>query len=127
VLQLGGGVIEIEALKDYIDQALLVLDGCSSSRGLEGWTDTGVVTSELLRLGALGCVVTQLPIRNDPIVGRIFWEKFYGELRTGKVTIGQALLLARRELKRCLEDYRLPNPAWAFYQLVGNPGVQLLG
>jgi hypothetical protein len=117
--------IEEDDLKDFIHDSLLVLDGCSSSQGLDAWTDIKGVTQRLLDLGALACIGTVLPVKHDPIVGDVFWGAFYKSIRTGTLSVGQSLVEARKALKAHFKQIDSRNPAWVLYQLVGNPSVRL--
>jgi CHAT domain-containing protein len=127
-IQIGDRQLAVRVLKDFIDSAVLVLDGCSSSRGLQAWSDVENLTGRLLNLGALGCIVTPLPVKNDPIVSKVFWEAFYEGLLTTKSpsTLGQALVKGREALKNHFKNLDSPNPTWAFYQLIGNPSIRLM-
>jgi hypothetical protein len=125
-LMINGMAVEPrEELDQFIDRSVLVLDGCSSSEGLKAWTDMDTVTSRLIQVGAVGCVVTALPLKNDPLIAEWFWKAFYEEIRVKGVSVGQALRHARAVLKQRMEDMNLCNPAWMLYQLVGNPTVDL--
>lgn len=113
-------------LLPFIRDSLLVLDGCSTSRGLTAWTDTRGITSELInRGGALGCITTNLPVKDDSIIADWFWSSFYRAIRTGSMSIGQALVQARGKLRSNLKMTKLPNPVFAFYQLCGSAAVNL--
>lgn len=127
-LLIGDRRLDAEDLKDFVDSAVLALDGCSSSQGLQAWSEIENLTGKLLNLGALGCVVTTLPVKNDPIVCKIFWEALYGALlsETTPTTLGQALAKGRRALREHFRRIGSANPSWAFYQLIGNPSVRLL-
>lgn len=119
---------EIEAheeLDQFVDRSVLVLDGCSSSAGLRAWTDMDTVTARLIQAGAVGCVATALPLKNDPIIAEWFWSRFYQQLRLKEMSVGRALRNARATLKERLEELDIDNPAWLYYQLVGNPMVDL--
>lgn len=124
-LLLGGEQLPIRYLEDLLSGALLVLDGCSSARNLDAWADVESLTSTLINKGTLGCVVTVLPVKHDPIVSKIFWGAFYRELRRGASTVGQALTTARCALREHYKRLDSRNPAWAVYQLIGSPAVQL--
>ncbi len=125
-LQLNGKPLEIGFLADFIRDAVLALDGCHSSRQLSPWSDLKGATAQMLAHGALGCVVSVLPLRNDPVTGRVFWGAFYQKLLSGSgATVGQAVLEARSALTTALEDWRLENVAPLAYQLVGNPSARL--
>ena len=121
----GTPIDERDDLDKFIDRSVLVLDGCSSSQGLRAWTDMESVTARLIALGAIGCVATVLPVKNDPILAEVFWGTFYRELRVNQASIGQALGRARRILKEELDLMGSKNPAWILYQLIGNPSVEL--
>jgi hypothetical protein len=123
-LMVGAKRLDAEDLKHFVDSAVLALDGCSSSSGLQAWSEVENLTGKLLNLGALGCIVTTLPVKNDPIVCRAFWEALYGALLRGS-TLGLALVKGRQALKAHFKDVRSQNPSWAFYQLIGNPSVRL--
>jgi len=110
---------------EIIDGSVLVLDGCSSSHGLKAWTDVESATARLIRLGAVGCVVTTLPVKNDPIVAEVLWGEFYRELRSGTTTVGQALGKARSALKDHFALLGSNDPTWCLYQLIGSPSVEL--
>ena len=122
-LMINGDGVDEDNLEKIIDGAVLVLDGCSSSRGLKAWTDVEGVTSRLIKAGAVGCVVTGLPVKHDPIISDVLWGKFYEKIRT--LTVGQALQEARHELREHLEAQGTKNPAWLLYQLIGNPAIHL--
>jgi hypothetical protein len=125
-LMINGKKINIDTLlKPVIKDSVLVLDGCSSSQGVSGWTDFGGLTSRLINLGALGCIVTILPIKHDPIVGDVFWGEFYKQLRLPESSIGQALLKARTTLKNYFKKLGTEDPRWLLYQLIGSPSVKL--
>lgn len=125
-LMIGDDAIEPrEELDQFIDRSVLVLDGCSSSKGLRAWTDMDTVTGRLIQVGAVGCIVTALPLKNDPLIAEWFWPTFYDQIRQKGVSVGQALRRARAALKDQLEQLGLYNPAWLLYQLVGNPTVDL--
>ena len=109
-----------------IDGALMVVDGCSSSHGLQGWKDIETVTSQLMYLGALSCIVNVLPVKHDPIISEELWGELYSQLRGRKVSVGQALNKARTALREHFEMMDSKDPAWLFYQLIGNPSVKLL-
>jgi hypothetical protein len=124
-LLLGGDPLPITMLQDMLSGSLLVLDGCSSGSKLNAWADVEGLTSALINKGALGCVVTVLPVKNDPIVSKVLWGAFYGELRRGSSTVGQALAQARNKLRDHFDAIGSSNPSWAVYQLIGSPAVQL--
>ena len=125
-LMIGDEEIEAnEELDQFVDHSVLVLDGCSSSEGLKAWTDMDTVTARLIHAGAIGCVVTALPLKNDPLITEWFWKAFYEKLRIKGTSVGQALLHARAVLKDRLEEQDVSNPAWLYYQLVVNPTVDL--
>jgi hypothetical protein len=114
------------ALNPVLDGSVLVLDGCSSGRGLKAWTDVEGLTSRLINDGhALGCVVTVLPVKHDPIASKILWETFYRDLRSRTSTVGQALVRARGALRDHFTAIGSRNPMWAAYQLIGSPALQL--
>lgn len=122
-----GRPISPRNLAPFIQNALLVLDGCSSSSGLGAWvSDVRGITSRLINEGgAIGCLVTVLPVKQDPLLSRVFLKTFYQGLRAPFTSIGMALLEARCALKTHLEKLRSKNPAWAAYQLIGSPSVRL--
>jgi hypothetical protein len=133
-LVLGEEEVSIYHLDEILDGSLLVLDGSSSARELEAWIDAGGFTAALINKGALGCVVTALPVKHDPIVSRILWDTFYRSLRgeladhgevSKRVSVGQALAKARIALRDYFKAIGSPNPAWAVYQMIGNTVVQL--
>jgi hypothetical protein len=124
-LLLSGSQLPIAYLQDILSGSLLVLDGCSSGGKLDAWADVEGLTSSLMNKGALGCVVTVLPVKHDPIVSKIMWGAFYRELRRGSSTVGQALAKARSALRDHFAAIGSHNPAWAVYQLIGSPAVQL--
>ncbi len=127
-LWVGDKPMSVADLKEFVESAVLALDGCSSSHGLQAWSEVENLTGKILNLGALGCVVTTLPVKDDPIISDKFWETFYGSFlrRRGPMTLGQALRKARAALKEHLRATGSKNPAWAFYQLIGNPSVRLI-
>jgi ribosomal protein S24E len=115
-------------LRQIIKNSLLVLDGCSSLEGLDAWADdiTNLTAYLINKGGALGCLVTPLPIKNDPIVSKVFWGEFYKKIRNGGgITIGKALHSARISLRNHFESFGSENPSWAFYQLIGRPTILL--
>ena len=59
-------------LPAIVNRALIVLDGSSKNRGPTGWADMEELTSTLINDGAIGCVVTVLPVKHDPIVAKVF-------------------------------------------------------
>ena len=123
----GGKRLPERWLDSFIKDALLVLDGCSSARGLDAWADIEGLTSKLSNpSGAVGCIATVLPIKHDPIVNRVFWSEFYSHLRSRSCSVGYALTQARLALKRHFEEMASPNPTWIFYQLIGSPAVRLV-
>jgi hypothetical protein len=125
-LTIGEKPVQKRLLDQIVDGSVLVLDGCSSSQGLNAWTDVKGVTNELINLGALGCVVTVLPVKHDPVVSEVLWSAFYAALRSGGASsVGRALADARRSLKEHFQRMDSRNPAWALYQLIGNPAVRL--
>lgn len=124
-LLLSGEPLPIAVLEKMLSGSLLVLDGCSSGSNLDAWADVEGLTSSLINKGALGCVVTVLPVKHDPIVSKVLWGTFYGELRRGSSTVGQALAQARNKLRDHFAAIGSRNPAWAVYQLIGSPAVQL--
>jgi hypothetical protein len=128
-LFVGKEPLDIDEIRDFVESSVLALDGCSSSHGLQAWSDIENLTGRLLNLGALGCVVTTLPVKDDPIVSKVFWEALYGELlaESAPTTLGQAVVKGRRALKDHFKKFGSRNPTWAFYQLIGNPSVRLLG
>jgi hypothetical protein len=106
--------------------ALLVLDGLSRAAGSGAWSDVQALTSVLINeWQTMGCIVSVLPVKDDPIISRVFWGAFYKELRLGSSTVAQALLKARGVLRDHFEAIGSKNPAWAFYQLMGSAAVQL--
>jgi CHAT domain-containing protein len=124
-LLVGDEPIEISALYPMLNGSLLVLDGCNSATKLDAWADVEGLTSSLINEGALGCVVTVLPVKHDPIVSEVLWGTFYRELRRGSSTVGQALANARNALRDHFNAIGSPNPAWAVYQLIGSPAVAI--
>ena len=125
-LMLKDTIISKYLLAPFIQDSVLVLDGCSSAQGLKGWTDVESLTSQLINKGkARGCVVTMLPVKDDPILGKLFWREFYTNLRRGDCPVGYALAKARIALKKFLESIGSDNPMWALYQLIGSPTVPL--
>lgn len=124
-LLVGDEPVAVSALYSVLSGSLLVLDGCSSAGKLNAWADVEGLTSSLINKGALGCVVTVLPVKHDPIVSKVLWGTFYRELRRGSITVGQALAKARIELRNYFDAIGSPNPAWAVYQLIGSPAVPL--
>ena len=123
-LLLGGKPMPTNFLQHILKGSLLVLDGCSSASELDAWTDVESLTSTLINEGALGCIVTVLPVKHDPIVGKVLWQKFYLDLRRGAGNVGEALLNARLALRDHLNAIGSKNPAWLAYQLIGSPAVQ---
>jgi len=113
-------------LEPVIKNCLLVLDGCSSSQDVTGWTDVGGITSRLINHGALGCIATILPVKHDPVIGDIFWSEFYRQLHLPSSSIGQSLVNARIELKNQLMKLGSDDPVWLLYQLIGSPSIKLI-
>jgi hypothetical protein len=117
-----------EPVDDYLDEfiqgSLVVLDGGGTSRGLKAWTDIDSTTAALIDKGATGCLVSVLPLKNDPIISEVFWGTFYSEIRLRGVSVGEALRQARCVLRERLEHAGTSNPAWLMYQLIGNPSVE---
>jgi len=126
-LFLDSQVLRDESLFQVLNGSLLVLDASSNDRGVGAWTAIEELTSRLINKGALGCVAPVLPVKHDPIVSKILWETFYGKLRRGSPTLGQALLEARLALKDHFRAVDSKNPMWLFYQLIGSAAVQLFG
>ena len=124
-LLVGQKPVAISTLYPVLSGSLLVLDGCNSANKLDAWADVEGLTSSLINKGALGCVVTVLPVKHDPLVSKVLWGAFYRELRRGSSTVGQALAKARLELRDYFTAIGSRNPAWAVYQLIGSPAVQL--
>lgn len=125
-LVINGESVFDRVLQPFLKDSLVVLDGCSSSSGLKAWVDPGGIASSLINRGqALACVVTSLPVKDDPLVGRVLWRDFYQEIRRGRISIGQALVKARRTLRTHLDTAGLPNLIPALYQLCGNSSVTL--
>jgi len=123
-LRVGDDTWTARHLELFVHNSAMILDGCASSKTLQAWEEAKGMTADLIRMGALGCVVTLLPVKNDPIVAKVFWASFYSDLRLPEsTTIGQALVKARKQLKEHFESIGSQNPSWAFYQLVGNPTV----
>jgi hypothetical protein len=120
-----GGDVNIADLTKMLNGSLLVLDGSGSSRDLKSWADLDGLTLSLINLGALGCVVTALPVKHDPIVSRILWDTFYRNLRYETGSVGQALAKARLALRDYFREIHSPNPVWAAYQMIGSPVVPL--
>lgn len=115
-----------EDLHHVLPGSLLVLDGASCSDDFGAWTDVQGLTSVLINEGhALGCLVNVLPVKDDPIASRVFWDAFYWELRRGTNTIAHALFKARQKLRDHFEETGSKNPSWVFYQLMGSAAVQL--
>jgi hypothetical protein len=124
-LSMEGGDVNIADLTKMLNGSLLVLDGSGSSRDLKSWADLDGLTLSLINLGALGCVVTALPVKHDPIVSRILWDTFYRNLRYETGSVGQALAKARLALRDYFREIHSPNPVWAAYQMIGSPVVPL--
>jgi|SRR5579859_1230521 len=117
--------LQLYTLRPILNSSLLVLGGCSSAREPKGWTDLEGLASNLMSRGALGCVMTVLPVKHDPISNKVLWGAFYRELRRSSSTVGQALAKARVELRDHFKAIGSPNPMYAAYQLIGSPAVQL--
>src|SRR5207249_4254148 len=61
--------VMMESLKRFVERALVVLDGCSSSGGLAAWTDVYNLSAYFVERGAaVGCIAPVLPVKHDPIV-----------------------------------------------------------
>jgi hypothetical protein len=113
-------------MQPFVQNSILILDGCSSAKGLNAWSDLNSLTSRLINEGkALGCIVTNLPVKHDPIAGKELWETFYKELRENNSSIGLALVTARRKLKKFYESLGSQDPSWLFYHLIGRPSIKL--
>lgn len=126
-LFVGNRPLGIWHLQPFIQDALLILDGCSSSQDLKAWADLEGLTSRLINEGgAAGCIVTALPVKHDPVAAEVFWETFYNAIRSKLMTVGQALVNARVVLKEHFASYGSGNPLWVSYQLIGSPAVRLL-
>ncbi|MBN2082121.1 hypothetical protein JW859_07925 [bacterium] len=125
-------------LSSFINDSLLVLDGCNSAHGMGAWIDMRNITSMLMtKYAAMGCLLSVLPVQDDPLISKKFWGEFYtkatetfGETMN---TVGFALHQARNELREYLlaiekqTDCDLPcNPAYLLYQLVGNSTIRLI-
>lgn len=125
-LNVGKESVAISHLYPVLNGALLVLDGSSNGGAKsDAWADAERLTSSLLNKGALGCIVTALPVKHDPIVSKVLWGSFYKVLRRDRSTVGQALATARLELRDHFAAIGSNDPAWALYQLIGSPAVQL--
>jgi hypothetical protein len=121
-----GQEIPEETMDRFVNNSVLILDGCSSAKNLKAWSDLNSLTSRLINEGkAIGCIVTNLPVKHDPIAGKILWGNFYRELRENNNSIGHALVTARRKLKKFYESLGSSDPSWLFYQLIGRPGIKL--
>jgi hypothetical protein len=124
-LFLGGRAKAGRTLKELISGSLLVLDGCSISRGEQGLRDIDLVANEWMKLGPLGCVMPVLPIKHDPIIAEVFWNQFYLDVRSN-ASVGKALNKAREFLRDHFRDVGFDDPTWLSYQLAGNPSVRLI-
>ncbi len=124
-LLLGDRQIPISVLEDVLESSLLVLHGTSNGRGSKAWSDVEGLSWNFMDKHGLGCVMSVLPVKHDPIAGKVLWEAFYRELRRPERTIGQALVKARIRLRNYFMTLGSQNPMWAAYQLIGNPSVQL--
>jgi hypothetical protein len=123
-LVLDGKPLHIDFIRQILNGSLVVLDGCSSVHEQDPWGDIMELSAVHTDAGALGCIMTALPVKHDPIISDILWGEFYGSLRRGGGVVGEALLNARLALKNHLQQTNSPNPAWATYQLIGSPTVQ---
>ena len=119
-----GKPLHIDAIRQILKGSLVVLDGCSSIHEQDPWGDIMELAAVHVHEGALGTILTALPVKHDPIVSEILWGEFYGSLRRGDGAVGEALLNARLALKNHFQEIDSPNPAWATYQLIGSPAVQ---
>lgn len=109
-----------------LSRALVILDGYSRNRGPVARDDVEKLTLKLLNRGTVGCVATILPVKHDPIISKIFWRTFYYTLRNKTSTVGEALVMARLELRKQFEAVGSKNtPTWLAYQLIGSPAAQL--
>ncbi len=126
-LQLKQGPVDVIDLEDYIEDAVLTLDGCSTARGLEAWNEVDNLTGKLLGAGARGCIVSMLPVRNDPVMASVLWSSFYNAIvgTSGAVTLGQALLDARVRVRDAFKGTDLDGVTALSYQLIGNPTAYL--
>jgi hypothetical protein len=115
--------LHIFNLKPILNSSLLVLDG--GALGPKGNTNVEGLASGVMSKGALGCVLSVLPVKHDPIASKVLWETFYGELRRPASTVGQALAKARVELRDHFKAIGSPNPMYATYQLIGSPAIHL--
>jgi CHAT domain-containing protein len=126
-LDIDGTPQVIWQLEPMLNNALLVLDGCGSAKGLTAWAEVEGLTSKLINaFGVHSCVVTVLPHKHDPIASKVFWKAFYSDLLVGVKSPGHALMTARKKLRRHCEEIGSNNPMWANFQLIGNPAVPLL-
>ena len=128
-LVVNGEAWELASLVDFINRSLLVLDGCSSSHGLQAWVDLDGLTADLITGGAFGCIASVLPVKNDPLAARAFWGTLYRELRLNDpgTPVGHALVKARSALREFYNQNGLSgHPGWACYQLIGNPTINPL-
>lgn len=123
-LFLAGTQVPLSELGKHLADCLLVLDASSDERAGDVWADIEGLTPALSQ-GALGCIVTALPVKDDPIVNRILWDTFYRNLRCETETVGSALAKARNTLRDYFASIGSPNPAWAAYQLIGSPVVRM--
>ena len=123
-LELDGKPLHLDFIRQILNGSLVVLDGCSSVHEQDPWGDIMELSAVHTDEGALGCIMTALPVKHDPIVSEILWSEFYGSLRRGSGSVGEALLNARLALKNHFQEINSPNPAWATYQLIGSPAVQ---
>jgi len=112
-------------LSPIIQNSLLILDGCSSSRSVSGWSGVGGITSQMINHGAIGCLATVLPVKNDPIIGSIFWKEFYRSFVFFQYPVGQSLLNARKKLRDHFRSLNSEDPTWLFYQLIGSPSTKM--
>lgn len=123
---IGDESLDWDDLLPILSGSLLVLDGASRSSSFESWTDVEALTSTFINERQVsGCVVSVLPVKDDPIVSKILWGTFYQQLRYGSSTIAQALFKARQALREHFETTASKNPSWLFYQLMGSAAVQL--
>ncbi len=122
-----GETLGMYGLIPILNGSLLVLDGGSIARGPRAWSEIEGLASNLIEKGALGCVVSALPVKHDPIASKVMWETFYRELRLSTSTVGQALVKARLKLHDHFRTIGSRNPMWAAYQLIGSPALQLCG
>jgi len=125
---LGGSKMFLAPIANFLKRSVLVLDGCSTLGGFGVRNEMEGMTNKLINeFEALGCIVTTLPLKQDPIVGEVFWKSFYSNIRQETCTIGRALREAREAMRDHFREIGSPeDPTWLLYQLIGSPSARIM-